>query len=244
MGWFRQKWIGLASELAWRLPGRPIKMLTGFSQAERGSLYDMLAAVEQTTRRDLRLKYFRHAMDEARHAGVFLERARALGGMSRTQAVIADAGYLTRMGIVGGETLFERKGELDFLAFVAVAEADAIEQFGVYLDRALPDAGTQAALREILKDERFHASYSRAALETYDPEAVKAALSKVRWDRLKETWMRFSVALGGVVSGVWLSLIYLTLVAPFALLGRLEPGGWQAPRPPGPGGLRGARSQG
>ncbi len=244
MGWLRQRWIGLASEVSWRIPGRPVKILTRFSQAERGSLYDMLAAVEKTTRRELRLKYFRHAMDESRHAGVFLGRARALGGMDRTQAVIADAGYLTRNGIIGSETLFERLGERDFLAFVAVAEADAIEQFQIYLDRELPDPDTRDALSTILKDERFHASYSRAALDVYDPAAVKKSLSQVRWGRFKEGWLRFSVGMGGVVSAIWLSLIYLVLVGPFALLSRLEPGGWQTPRPIRAGGLPGARSQG
>ncbi len=248
MGMLRQTWIGLVSELSWRLPGWPVRLLTGFSQAERGSCYDMLAAVEQTERRELRLKYFRHAMDESRHAGLFLGRARALGGMDRTQAVVADAGYLTEHGIVGGETLIERKGELDFLAFVHVAESDAVEQFKVYLDRDLPDPDTRATLERILRDERFHVTYSRAALEHYRSlgrgREVDRAVLKVRWDRLKEAWLRASLRLGNLVSGLWLLLMYLVLVGPFRLIARLEGGGWAAPRPPHGDGLRAARSQG
>lgn len=248
MGKLRQTWIGLVSEISWRLPGWPVRLLTGFSQAERGSCYDMLAAVEQTERRELRLKYFRHAMDESRHAGLFLGRARALGGMDRTQAVVADAGYLTEHGIVGGETLIERKGELDFLAFVYVAEADAVEQFKVYLDRELPDPDTRATLQRILKDERFHVSYSRAALEYYRSQGmdreVDRAMSKVRRDRLKEGWLRFSLHVGHFVSNLWLMLMYVLLVGPFRLIARLEGGGWTAPRAGLGDRLRAARSQG
>jgi hypothetical protein len=248
MGVIRQTWIGLVSEVSWRLPGWPVRLLTGFSQAERGSCYDMLAAVEATERRDMRLKYFRHAMDESRHAGLFLSRARAQGGMDRTQAVVSDAGYLTSHGIVGGKTLIERMGDLEFLAFVYVAEDDAVEQFNVYLDRELPDEETSATLRRILKDERFHVSYSRAALDFYRKQGrekeVARALRKVRWDRWKEAWLRFSVVTGHVVGSVWLTLMYALLVAPFRLLARLDDGGWHAPRARLGDPLRSARAQG
>ncbi len=248
MSWLRQQRIGWVSEVSWRLPGWPTRLLTGFSQAERGSCYDMLAAVDQTTRRDLRLKYFRHAMDESRHAGLFLERARAQGGMDRVRAVVADAGYLTEHGIVGGQTLFERLGELDFLAFVHVAEDDAVEQFHVYLDRALPDPATRETLRTILKDERFHVAYSRAALDHYqDPGRIAQALKKARWDRVRQGWLRTSRHIGHGVTTLWLTLLYGFLVAPFSLFARLESGGWQAPRRLGSRGgstpLASARSQ-
>ena len=240
--------IGFASEISWRLPGWPVKLLTSFSQAERGSCYDMLAAVEQTERRDLRVRYFRHAMDESRHAGLFLKRAREMGGMDRTQAVVADAGYLTDHGIVGGQTLIERMGERDFLAFVHVAEADAVEQFNVYLDRDLPDEDTTAMLQRILKDERFHVSYSRAALDYYrkkgEDAEVERAMRQVRLNRLKEGWLRFSVNLGHFVGSLWLTLMYVVLVGPFRIFARVEEGGWQATRKPLGDRLQAARSQG
>jgi len=248
MGKLRKMTIGLASEISWRLPGWPVKLLTSFSQAERGSCYDMLAAVEQTERRDLRVRYFRHAMDESRHAGLFLKRAREMGGMNRTQAVVADAGYLTDNGIVGGQTLIERMGERDFLAFVYVAESDAVEQFNVYLERELPDDDTAAMLQRILKDERFHVSYSRAALDHYRKDggevAVTRAMRDVRWNRIKEGWLRFSVNMGHFVGNIWLTLMYVFMIGPFRLFARIEDGGWQSTRPAVGDRLQAARSQG
>ncbi len=246
MGRLRQQWIGWVSEVSWRLPGWPAKLLTGFSQAERGSCLDMLVACEQTERRELRLKYFRHAMDESRHAGLFLRRAMAQGGVTRVQAVTSDAGYLARHGIVGGESLFEQMGERDFLAFVYVAETDAVEHFHVLLSRGLLDPDTHTALGPILKDERFHVSYSRAALEAVaSPDELAERCRQARWDRVRQLWLRASRRIGHLVTTAWLILLYGLLVAPFRLVARLERGGWQARRPsPVAGPLAAARSQG
>ena len=248
MGVLRRTWIGMASEVSWRLPGWPVKLLTAFSQAERGSAYDVLYAVEHTKRRDLRLRYFRHAMDEARHANIFVRRAQALGGGDRTQAVLTDSAYLGDHGIIDSEALFDRYGEMGFLAFVYVAEADAVEQFKVYLDRDLPDADTQQHLQKILKDERFHVSYSRAALDYYRDKtpkgSVEKAIRKVHLDRFKERWLRLSLDIGHVVTSIWMTLMYIVLVGPFRVFARMESGGWQAPRPQLLQGMKAARSQG
>jgi len=149
--------------------------------------------------------------------------------------------------MVSGESLFDRLGEMDFLAFVYVAEADAVEQFNVYLDRSLPDADTTAALRAIIKDEAFHVSYSRAECDRYrrDGQAIDHAIRLVRWRRAQEGWMRFTRNLGEWTSGFWLLVAYFTALGPFRLLARLEPGGWHAPaaRPAGDA-LRAARLEG
>lgn len=235
MGWPRQAWIGLLGQVAWRLPSGPLRLMTQFSQAERGSYYDMLVAAELTGRRDLRRRYLEHALDEGRHAGLFLGRVQALGGADRTLAVLSDAAYLADAGIQGHETLFERLGELQFLAFVHVAEADAVEQFQTYLRLGLPDAETAQMLRTILKDEAFHVSYSRAALEPYRlqgrQDEVRHALRTARRHRLLERWKAGAHHLGAVVSTLWLGLFYLVAVGPFSLIERRSPGGWQAPQP-------------
>ena len=234
MGRFRQTWIGLVSEVSWRLPGWPVKLLTAFGQAERGSFYDMLAAAEATDRPDLRRKYFEHALDESQHAIYFRDRIMALGGIDRARAAMEEAGALTSRGIVGGESLYERLGELDFLAFVHVAEAEAIEQFNVYCARELPDPETIAMLHKIMPDEKFHKAYPLHELEQRrkqgEGERVDTALRRVKWNRLKEGWLRFSRDIGHVMSSLWLFLLYAILIPPFSLLGKVERGGWQAPR--------------
>lgn len=233
MGWPRQAWIGFWGQFAWRLPGGPQRLLTSFSQAERGSFYDMLAAAEQTERRELRRLYIEHALDESRHAGLFIGRVQEMGGSDRTQAVLADSAYLADKGIVGEESLFERLGELRFLAFVHVAEADAVEQFDTYLRLGLPDDETGTMLRGILKDEAFHVSYSRAALEPYIAQGLEGQVrSELRWVRLHrlwEGWKRFSHHIGAFVSSLWLGLLYLLVVGPFSLFERRASGGWKEP---------------
>ena len=240
----RKLLLRITSELVWRVPGWPRRLLLSFSQAERGSYYDVLSACELTERRELRRRYLEHALDEGRHAGIFMDMVKQLGGDDRVQAVMADSAYLAAHGVVGQQTLFERKGELGFLAFVTIAEADAEEQFQLYLDRDLPDKHIQDTLRGILRDEVFHKTYSRAALDAYDAGEVKKAMRAVRWNRLKEGWLNTSRHIGSVVASVWLGLVYLVAVGPFRVFGRLERGGWQAPRPDArPLSVR-ARSQG
>lgn len=231
MGWLRRTWLTVASELAWRIPGRPQRLLAAFALAERGSMLDMLSAVEHTQRRELRRKYFRHALDEARHATLFAGRVRALGAVGRAEAALEDSGQLVDAGIVGGKTLFERLGEEEFLSFVYVAEADAVEQFEVYLRRRLPDPETCATLSRILKDEVFHVSYSRAEVERAAAAGrpMARSISRHRWQRIWQGWLRFSRDFGAVMSSLWLGVVYAVVVGPFRPFARLEPGGWQAP---------------
>ncbi len=229
----RHAWWVVASHVAWRVPGRPRRMLRAFSVAERGSMIDMLSAVERTSRRDLRRKYFRHALDEWRHARLFAERAAALGDGSREEAAVDEAGTLVEQGVAGGLTLHERLDEHTFHVFVHLAEADAVERFHVVLDHALPDVATREALRGILKDEQFHVSYSRAEVERWRKAGgdLDGARRRLRLEQTREAWLRVSRDVGSLVTGLWLGLLYLVVVAPFALLARLasrEPSGWRS----------------
>jgi hypothetical protein len=231
MGWLRRALLIPVSELAWRIPGRPSRLLAEFSLAERGSMVDMLAAADATERREMRKKYFLHALDEWRHSGIFAERVRALtpeGTRTRAAAAIEDASVLQAHGFVGGKSLFERLGEFDFLAFVYVAEADAVEQFHVYIERELPDATTVTALKDILKDEAFHVSYSRAECDRYRKAGrpIDAAIRDTRLRRIGEGWLRFSKDFGDRMSALWLGLLYFVALAPFRPFARLEKGGW------------------
>ncbi|MBM4391491.1 MAG: ferritin-like domain-containing protein [Deltaproteobacteria bacterium] len=248
MGYLRKAMLTVASEVAWRLPGWPARFVTSFADSERASGIDMLAAAEHTERGDLRRKYFLHALDESKHAALFLSRAMALGGnKERARAALDDSGTLQRHGTVEGRSMFERLGEMEFLAFVWVAEADAVEQFGVYLERQLPDPETHATLQAILKDEHFHVSYSRQELDRFRKQGqvaeVEWSLFRVRRDRWLGAWLRFSREFGVIVSGLWLGLAYAAMLGPFRGLAALEPGGWRPPLPRPACSLATARSQ-
>ena len=231
MGRLRKLYLRCVSEVAWRIPGRPSVLLAQFSQAERGSAYDMMAAAEMTQRRDMRRKYLEHSLDETAHALAFRDRAQALG-MGREASALIDIGYLQEHGIVGGQTLFERLGELDFMAFVHIAESGAMEQFEVYKHITVVDADTQSELDQVRKDEHFHMTYSGAELDVYRQQGraseVRRAIWGVHWRRLKEKWLAFSRRVGDAVSGVWLLAMYVVVVGPFRLLARPEASGWRS----------------
>jgi hypothetical protein len=231
MGRLRTIWLTVVSEISWRIPNRQALFLAQFSQAERGSAYDMLAAAELTETRNLRRKYLEHALDEARHSRIFRERALDLG-VDADNAALMDAGYLSEHGIVAGETLFERLGELEFLAFVCNAESRALEQFSVYQTRKLADPKTLVALEQISKDEYFHMTYTRAALDSHRKNGgeheVRAILFRLKWRRLKEAWLRFGRKFGTLMGRIWLSVLFVVVVGPFRLLARMDREGWHS----------------
>lgn len=215
------------SWLIWRvLPGRASTKMAGFSHTEQGSGLDMLAAVHQTPRRDLRRKYYRHALDELKHSAMFAKRARALAtSWSRADAVLQDSGFIQSQGINDKETLFEKYDEIEFLAFVWVHEKQGARQFALYADLLSDDADTSVMFEEIARDERFHIAYSRQELDRYadkgEASAVRSAVWRVQWRRLWQGWLRFSHNLGAVVSGFWLSIMYLLFFGPFSVIARL-----------------------
>jgi hypothetical protein len=225
MGRLRQSWIRLTGLISWRNPNSQARLMSKFAATEQGSSYDMLSALENTQYPELRQKYLHHALDEARHARIFRRRALALG-VDRELAALIDIGYLHDHGILGGETLFERLGEHEFLAFVHDAEQRGLEHFLIYLNSPQTDNDTKEALKGITKDEHFHRSYSKAALDKYACEQSTPLLQKVRRRRYKEAWMRIARTIGSVVSGFWLHIVYFLLVFPFRILARPDKSGW------------------
>jgi len=249
MGTPRKTWLKLVSPLAWARAGAERRFLASFSETERGSSVDMLAAAELTNRRDLRAKYFIHALDEARHSRLFARRAKDFGAPKvRSKAALDEARTLQTHGIVNGRPLFERYGELEFLAFVCRSESMAVEQFGVYRELGVLDPQTDEMLGVMLKDEHFHVSYSNGELERFTREGrgseVSWARRKVFWRRPWEAWMRFSLRVGHVVTGVWMTLLYMLVVAPFRLMARREAPGWRDVTSDGRSPMALARAQG
>jgi hypothetical protein len=218
-----------------------------FHYTELGSAFDMFKAAELTERGEMRKKYFRHALDETRHSHLFKKRVVEMGGASGA-AGLHGGGTSNMHDVVEGQTLFERLGELEFLAFVYIAEAEAVEQFKVYQDYRLMDDKTEAMMEDILQDEYFHVSYSRAALEQYRKngreEEVKKAMKRVKRRRLGERWLIFANTIGDTVTFVMLTVLYTLLVGPGRLIARLEKGGWTQPRPDSRQLQQVARSQG
>jgi rubrerythrin len=218
--------VRLAAPLVWRSNARAAKKLEGFAATEAGSALDMLKAAELTTDRRLRRLFFRHALDEARHAQLFREAARRLDPDPRHRASEYNLIHATR------QNLYQRLGLVGFVAFVYLAEKRGEAQF-----RALArhfDGDLAALFRRISKDERFHVAYSGRLLKQWrragKKREVRRALLRVRIDRARQAWLRAGRLLADGLSRVLLSLVYLLALPLFALAQRLgdpERVGWK-----------------
>ena len=207
----------LLSPLVWRRPRRAARVLHAFAAAERGSMLDLRLAARLSPSPARAAAYLRHADDEARHAEMFARRAQRAAAAARRPLALGPV-------IADSERLFERLGELDFVAFVHLGEARARDQFGAYVRWFAAHGREQdrALFAAILGDEGRHAEYTRALLvELAGGEAgAKAALRRVaRWE-LGRRWLR---AGRGLAEGFYVAatLVVFVLCAPLAALLRV-----------------------
>ncbi|MGH1340355.1 MAG: ferritin-like domain-containing protein [Nannocystales bacterium] len=207
-------------------------MLHGFAHAEQASMLDLRLAARRTSSRSRAAAYLRHADDEARHCRMFTGRSVQL--MSQAGRPTAEV----RRVHADYEGLFDRLGELDFLAFVHWGEARAIRQFDAYVSYFEANNRQRDAtlLRTILVDERRHASYTQALLLELagDPRTMRRAIGRVRRWELGRAWLRSGRFLAESAYAATMLVLYV-LAAPLALLVRIVRPvreGWQ-PLPAG-----------
>jgi rubrerythrin len=201
----------LAGQWAFRSLPRTARLLHGFARTEEQSQLELRQAARLCTDERRRARYLRHALDESRHARAFAERsselAQAAGSVGFPRPTAAC------------ESLFERWGELRFLAFVHAGERRGRVEFETYA-RLLRRRGadTLALLFEdLLQDERQHEAYSARLLEEL---AGKAGAGRaLRWAATSGAWREFrrrGRALAGALYAATMLLVYVAL-APFAL---------------------------
>jgi hypothetical protein len=227
--------------LVWRSEMKVARKLLGFSATEAGSALDMLKAAELCGDPALRRPFFRHAMDEARHARLFADEARRIArgaadgphdGRSELQPSDYDGARAAR------QDLFARLGLVRFIAFVHLAERRGQLQFAA-LERHFRRRG-RAHLADLFarigRDERFHVAYSATLLDRFRADghaaAVRWALGRVRLARALAAWRSAGRVAGDLLGRAVLGVTYLVLLAPFALLvRRLDPArtGWRPP---------------
>jgi rubrerythrin len=213
----------------WRRPARVAAKLAEFGATEAGSALDMLAAAEQATDPRLRRLYFRHALDEARHARLFREAAAAVHPVG-AQPLSARAQAHARR-----QDLYATLGPARFLAFVHLAEQRGEAHFRGLVSALEDDHPALAAtFARVARDERFHVAYSRYWLGRVDAHAT-TTLRRAHLDAAWSTWKRSGRVLGEAAATAVLWLVYVLLVPPFALATRLldpdRPGWKRAPQP-------------
>ncbi len=217
----------LVNPIVWRIPGHGARKLHGFSFAEHSSMLDLNAASRLTTSPQRAALYLQHMLDENRHARMFAMRANELrveGGRPSLGFPHADF-----------ENLFERLGEVRFLAFVHRGERRGRAQFETYKAwfARQGDNKTRAMFEAIVRDETRHETYTRALLVELaggEANARKELTLAALWEAWRH-WRRLGRA---AAEGFYfvLMLAFYALLAPFTLLAawlRPAPSGWSVP---------------
>jgi rubrerythrin len=220
--------VRAAAPLVWRSEARIARKLEGFAATEAGSALDMLKAAELTTDPRLCRLFFRHAMDEARHALLFREAARRIDPEARISTY--------QLIHAQRQNLFQKLGLVDFLAFVHLAERRGEAQFRALQRHFAAREDLSSLFARIAKDEQFHVAYSARLLRELQragrAKEVARALRRVQWTRLRDGWLRAGRILGDAVARVLLSLVYLVALPMFALAQKVsdpERTGWKRP---------------
>jgi rubrerythrin len=220
-------WMRLAAPLAFRSERRIAIKLHGFAATEQGSALDMLLAAQATPNPRLVRLFSKHALDESRHAARFREMATALDPRATTRG--------SERGRARPEHLYERLGELDFVAFVYVSEARARQQFLALAAHFEGHPQLGPLFADIAREERFHEAYSGRLLDEWRAQGlgpeVSRALRRVRLGAAWSGWRRSGRRLGDLMSLGFLWVLWLTVIPVFALTQRLaarRARGWQA----------------
>ena len=203
--------IRLLNPFVWRGAVRSARKYAAFSAAEQSSMLDLQLAARHTTDSRRAALYLRHAGDERRHTRLFRGRAKKL---------LLEAHLAAPVVRVDHESLFERLGEIKFVAFVHRGEVRGQAQFASYA-RYFEKTGRQedaALLKEIAKDEAGHAAYTHKLLLELAGEAGarKALRAVARWEAWRG-YRRLGRGAANFVYHLLMGIVYL-LCAPLALV--------------------------
>jgi hypothetical protein len=209
----------LVDPLVWRRPRRAARLLMSFARAEEGSRLDLLAAARLTPSPERRVLYLRHALDEGRHATVFARRSAELAAQAGLDPPGSKAADI--------DDLYQRLGELGFVAFVHRGERRGRLQFEAHRDyfARRGDERMRAVFEGVLVDERRHEAYTEDLLRTLagSARAARRALGAAALWEAWRSWRRLGRGLASRTYAVLMAGLYLVL-APVGLVVR-----WTAP---------------
>jgi hypothetical protein len=215
----------------WLDTARRARKLLRFAETEADGGRDLVRAAEVTPDPLLRRLFLFHARDEQRHAELFRRRGTAL---RRALSAPSRSGYRADWLAPGERGLDDlRIEEMEggaLLAFLHLSEKSAATDFASYRDVLQHDPPTRAVFEEVLRDEAYHMNYTFSQLVRVSPQRYRLLLWRARLSRLWKGYLRLAIALAGLVSGLILTILYFTLLVPFAYLtkraARQEPAGW------------------
>lgn len=240
--WFARR----RSRAVWSDPVRRFRTLQSFAETEEDGGKDLVAAARRISDPDLRQHIVRHARDEVRHASLFRNRAaevRDEAGAALSSSADGDKAYDLSRGRRGeldahgfySAGLADEMGEVAYICMLHVAELRAAELFTMHYDLTAHDPGTRAVFEEILKDEKYHVSYTGKFLDKWRSEGrereVREGLKVARSSRFVGAWKRLGARSAADFSRVLMRIFYWTLLVPFGLGARRVKlrAGWQPP---------------
>ena len=156
---------------------REILVYSYYRDAElRGSnlLYRLLRVLEDP---ESQVALSEHLADETRHAWLWTERIRELGGFP----VPIQDGYQVRIGKRAGVP----RGAVELLALTVVVEQRALRRYQEHLKRSGVPERTLEVLRSVTKDEGWHIDWVRKkarelSAQNGEPERFDGLLEKYR----------------------------------------------------------------
>jgi rubrerythrin len=230
----------------WSDPARKLRTLESFARTEDDAGLDIERAARCVRDPALLAHFERHARDERKHAALFRARAAELRatGIDAPREELAGKSYdldlargqaeLNSHGFLSGAACDEG-GEIAYVAFLHVAERRAEKLFRRHARELGRDEATRAVFAEILRDERYHVSYTGTLLERWKRAGrgaeVARALSAARGTEFLGAWKRLGARSATGLARVLLFVSYFTWVAPFGLLARRSGrrAGWRTP---------------
>ena len=220
----------------WQDAERRARKLLRFAETEADGGRDLSRAAEVTADPLLRRLYLRHAQDEERHAHLFRARGRELfRSLARNAPRSRFEANFFSPGERGLDDLrVEAGGDESLLAFLHLSEEAAAKRFVIYRRALDHDARTRDVFGDILHDEAFHMTYTRAQLARIAGPRTRRRIWQARLGRLWKAYLRVAAALAAVVGSLILRIQYFVLLPPFVLLARRaarrEPAGFTASR--------------
>jgi rubrerythrin len=214
--------LRLAAPMAWRSERKIAAKLMGFSATEHGSALDMMRAAELSCGEHRRL-FYRHALDEHRHARRFAELARRISPQASVRSY--------ERHHAEPQDLYRRLGPTRFLAFVHLSEAQAERQFASLARHFAGNKNPHAPIlhtlfSELAREEHVHVAYSRHLLEKSFPEATRDADTRRALRRQRRTlawaaWKRAGFRIGDRLIALLMLILFIAVIPPFALIARL-----------------------
>jgi rubrerythrin len=215
----------------WVDMARRASNLLRFAETEADGGRDLVRAAEVTPDPLLRTLFLFHARDEQRHAELFRRRGSLLHqALSEPSGSPYRADWLAP-GERGLDDLRIEESEAGaLLAFLHLSEKSAATSFASYRDVLARDPSTRAVFDEVLRDEVYHMNYTLAQLVRVSPHRHRVLLWRARLSRLWKSYLRLALAISTVISGLLLTILYFSVLPPFAYLAkraaRKEPAGW------------------